>query len=172
MTLRFHTHSSHIQALQHHTGHDGKIHKAEHHVDHPDVLFKTIKKPVIQQVKEIIQPIRYRKQEVRPTVEKIETVIAKDEYPHQHPEKEYEEPKYHQEPYQHEYYQDDAPTGLTPLASPVLANSKGMPTSGVSHYWRNSPATEEGSKDRRHQRSSPELVHSLAQSDNNTPGNK
>ena len=76
LTLRFNSHSSHINTIQKHYGSPGTVQKS-HHVDEPDLLIQNIKKPIIQEVREVISPYRHRTQEVRPVHEKIETIIAK-----------------------------------------------------------------------------------------------
>jgi len=50
---RFNSHSSNIDAIQNHYGNPGKVKKSSS-VDHPDILFHNVKKPVIQEIKEII----------------------------------------------------------------------------------------------------------------------
>ena len=79
--IRFNSHSSQINAVQKHFGQLGTVQKASH-IDEPDLLIQQIKKPVIQEVREIIQPFRQRTQEVRPVSEKVETIIAQGkDYP-------------------------------------------------------------------------------------------
>lgn len=73
--LRFNSYSSHIHATQKHHGSPGKV-KKSYSVDHPDILIHKVKKPVIQEVKEIITPYRKRIQVVKPVKEKVETIIA------------------------------------------------------------------------------------------------
>ncbi|KAJ6221085.1 hypothetical protein RDWZM_006897 [Blomia tropicalis] len=79
LTIKFNSHSSDIYAVQKHIGSHPQVQKSSH-VDHPDLLIQNIKKPVIQEVREVITPYRHRIQEVRPVQEKIETIIAKDSY--------------------------------------------------------------------------------------------
>ncbi|KAJ6221087.1 hypothetical protein RDWZM_006899 [Blomia tropicalis] len=79
LTIRFNSHSSHINAIQKHFGSPGQVQKSSH-VDHPDLLIQNVKKPIIQEVREVITPYRHRTQEVRPVHEKIETIIAKDKH--------------------------------------------------------------------------------------------
>lgn len=76
LTLRFNSVSSKINAIQKHISHPGQVQK-QNAVDEPDLLIQNIKKPVIQEVREVIAPFRHRTQEVRPVRERIETVIAK-----------------------------------------------------------------------------------------------
>ncbi|XP_027199852.1 uncharacterized protein LOC113793973 [Dermatophagoides pteronyssinus] len=76
LTLRFNSHSSHINAIQKHFSHPGQVQK-QNAIDEPDLLIQNIKKPVIQEVREVIAPYRHRTQEVRPVRERIETLIAK-----------------------------------------------------------------------------------------------
>lgn len=89
ITLRFNTHSSDINAMQKHFGSPGQVQKAAA-IDEPDVLIQAIKKPVINEIREVISPYRHRTQEVRPVQEKIESIIAKGQegghhqYGHQH----------------------------------------------------------------------------------------
>ena len=85
--IRFNSHSSHINAIQKHYGQLGTVQKASH-IDEPDLLIQHIKKPVIQEVREIIQPFRQRTQEVRPVSEKVETIIAQGK---DYPDKKYGE---------------------------------------------------------------------------------
>lgn len=63
LTLRFNTHSSHINAIQKHFGQPGTVQKSSA-VDEPDLLIQTIKKPVINEIREVISPYRHRTQEV------------------------------------------------------------------------------------------------------------
>ena len=79
LTLRFNSHSTHINAIQKHFSSPGQVQKSAA-VDEPDLLIQNIKKPVIQEVREVITPYRHRTQEVRPVQEKIETIIAKGEH--------------------------------------------------------------------------------------------
>lgn len=76
LTLRFNSHSSQINAIQKHFGSPGTVQKSSS-IDEPDLLIQNVKKPVIQEVREVITPYRHRTQEVRPVQEKIETIIAK-----------------------------------------------------------------------------------------------
>ncbi|KAF7492689.1 hypothetical protein SSS_04834 [Sarcoptes scabiei] len=76
LTLRFNSHSSQINAIQKHFSHPGQVQKSSA-IDEPDLLIQNIKKPVIQEVREVISPYRHRLQEVRPVRERIETLIAK-----------------------------------------------------------------------------------------------
>lgn len=76
LTLRFNSHSSHINAIQKHFSQPGQVQK-QNSIDEPDLLIQNIKKPVIQEVREVIAPYRHRTQEVRPVRERIETLIAK-----------------------------------------------------------------------------------------------
>lgn len=90
LTIRFNSQSSHINAIQKHFGSVGQVQKSNA-VDEPDMLIQNIKKPVIQEVREVISPYRQRTQEVQPVQEKIETIIAKgQDYPKYTPSK----PKY------------------------------------------------------------------------------
>lgn len=86
LTLRFNSHSSDVHTLQNHQSKQGKVKKV-HTYDEPDLLIHTVRKPIIQEIREIILPYRQRTQEVRPVKEKIETLIAKDDTPHHHEHK-------------------------------------------------------------------------------------
>lgn len=114
LTLRFNTHSSHINAIQKHFGQPGTVQKSSA-VDEPDLLIQTIKKPVINEIREVISPYRHRTQEVstylwtwrnfepylqcccccccclahhqvRPVQEKIETILPKNHEGYGHKE--------------------------------------------------------------------------------------
>lgn len=76
MTLRFNSHSTRINAIQKHISHAGQVQK-QNAVDEPDLLIQNIRKPVIQEVREVISPFRQYTQEVRPVQEQIETLIAR-----------------------------------------------------------------------------------------------
>ena len=76
LTLRFNSQSSSIKAIQRHVGSRGNTQRSNA-VDEPDVLIQTVKKPIVQEIREIIQPYRKRTQEVRPVQERVQTVIAK-----------------------------------------------------------------------------------------------
>ena len=75
LKIRFNSHSSNIVAVQNHFGSHGQV-KKSNSIDQPDILIHSVKKPVIQEIKEIITPYRKRIQEVKPVHEKIETIIA------------------------------------------------------------------------------------------------
>lgn len=75
LKIRFNSHSSNIHAVQNHYGSHGQVKKSSS-VDHPDILIHSVKKPVIQEIKEVITPYRKRIQTVHPVQEKIETIIA------------------------------------------------------------------------------------------------
>lgn len=75
LKIRFNSHSSNINAVQNHFGSQGQVKKSSS-VDHPDILIHSVKKPVIQEIKEVITPYRKRIQEVKPVQEKVETIIA------------------------------------------------------------------------------------------------
>ncbi|KAJ6221086.1 hypothetical protein RDWZM_006898 [Blomia tropicalis] len=79
LTIKFNSHSSNIYAIQKHIGSAPQVQKSSH-VDHPDLLIQNIKKPIIQEVREVITPYRHRTQELKPVHEKIETIIAKDKH--------------------------------------------------------------------------------------------
>lgn len=99
LTLRFNSFSSQINAIQKHFGSPGQVQKSAS-VDEPDLLIQNVKKPIIQEVREVIAPYRQRTQEVRPVQERIETIIAKGQegYAAKYPK--YPEPKYSShEPY-------------------------------------------------------------------------
>lgn len=76
LTLRFNSKSSSINSVQRHMTGKGRTAKSNV-VDEPDILYQTVKKPIIQEIREIIQPYRKRTQEIRPVEEQIQTVIAR-----------------------------------------------------------------------------------------------
>lgn len=75
LKIRFNSHSSNIDAVQNHFGSKGQVKKSSS-IDHPDILIHSIKKPVIQEIKEIITPYRKRVLSLKPVQEKLETIIA------------------------------------------------------------------------------------------------
>lgn len=76
LTMRFNTVSTRINAVQKHISHPGQVQK-HNTVDEPDLLIQNIQKPVIQEVHEVITPMRKITQEVRPVQERIQTIIAR-----------------------------------------------------------------------------------------------
>ncbi|KAH7642590.1 hypothetical protein HUG17_5637 [Dermatophagoides farinae] len=76
LTLRFNSHSTRINPIQKHFSHAGQIFK-HNTIDEPDVLIQNIRKPIIQEVREIITPFRQVTQEVRPVREQIQTLVAR-----------------------------------------------------------------------------------------------
>nr|XP_027199841.1 uncharacterized protein LOC113793962 [Dermatophagoides pteronyssinus] len=76
LTLRFNSHSTRILPIQKHFSHSGQVYK-QNAIDEPDVLIQNIRKPIIQEVREIISPYRQVTQEVRPVQERIQTLIAR-----------------------------------------------------------------------------------------------
>ena len=79
LKVNFNSHSSHIHTSQHHFGQPGK-HQKSYHVDEPDVLVQYIKKPIIQEVHEVITPYRHRTQKVMPVHEKVETHLPETKH--------------------------------------------------------------------------------------------
>jgi len=98
LTLRFQSHSTQINAIQKHFGNPGQVQKSSS-IDEPDLLIQNIKKPIIQEIHEVITPSKYSTQTTRiyslitvlpspvrrrktilnPVQEKSETLIAKSE---------------------------------------------------------------------------------------------
>ncbi|KAF7492361.1 hypothetical protein SSS_03893 [Sarcoptes scabiei] len=75
LKIRFNSHSSNIIPIQNHFGSHGKVKKSKS-IDQPDILIHSVKKPVIQEIKEVITPYRKRIQQVKPVKEKLETIVA------------------------------------------------------------------------------------------------
>ena len=78
LTLRFNSHSTRILPIQKHFSHSGQVYK-QNAIDEPDVLIQNIRKPIIQEVREIITPYRKVVQEIQPVMEEIHTIVAKGE---------------------------------------------------------------------------------------------
>lgn len=55
--------------------------KKESTIEQPHLLIQNIKKPVIQEVREVIVPYRRITQEIRPVRERIKTIIAQEQGP-------------------------------------------------------------------------------------------
>ena len=79
LQIRFTSHSSNIEALQTYIGSPGKVKKSSS-VDHPDILLFQIKRPIIQELREIVTPYRKRIQEIKPTNEKVSFRIFNHQY--------------------------------------------------------------------------------------------
>jgi len=57
LVLHFKSQSSRLKIMQSHKGSEGEMHKSLSE-DEPDILLHTVRKPVIQEIREIITPFR------------------------------------------------------------------------------------------------------------------
>ncbi|KAF7495981.1 hypothetical protein SSS_06319 [Sarcoptes scabiei] len=76
ITMVFRTKSSHLNVKQYHHGESGS-HQESHSQDEPHYLTHTVKKPVYQEVHEVITPYRTITQEIKPVHEDIKTYVAR-----------------------------------------------------------------------------------------------
>ncbi|XP_075680217.1 uncharacterized protein LOC113796560 [Dermatophagoides pteronyssinus] len=74
--MTFKSKSSHLSIDQHHEN-TGGSHKISHSEDEPHYLKHYVKKPIYQEVHEIITPYRKITQKIEPVHEEIETLVAK-----------------------------------------------------------------------------------------------
>lgn len=75
ITLRFKSASSSLKVLSKHIPSAGSVQKTSSQ-DEPHKLYHEVKKPVYQEIREIITPYRRVIQEIRPVQEDIQTVVA------------------------------------------------------------------------------------------------
>ena len=76
--VHFRSTSSRIRVRQfHHPSQSGEVQHTQSE-DEPHILRHTVTKPVIQEVHEVIAPIRKITQEVQPVQEEINTIVAKN----------------------------------------------------------------------------------------------
>lgn len=78
LTLKFKSTSSNLNVEQEVTNNEGKT-QVSSSQDGPLILKQTIKKPVFQQLREIIIPQRQIIQEIRPVKQMIKTIVTKGE---------------------------------------------------------------------------------------------
>nr|XP_046912838.1 H/ACA ribonucleoprotein complex subunit 1-like [Dermatophagoides farinae] len=77
--MNFRSKSSYLHVNQQHEGQKGSYQES-YSQDEPHVLKHTVKKPVYQEVNEIITPRRRITQEIQPVQEEIETLVARKSY--------------------------------------------------------------------------------------------
>ncbi|KAH9493662.1 hypothetical protein DERF_014401, partial [Dermatophagoides farinae] len=77
--MNFRSKSSYLHVNQQHEGQKGSYQES-YSQDEPHVLKHTVKKPVYQEVNEIITPYRRITQEIKPVQEEIETLVARKSY--------------------------------------------------------------------------------------------
>jgi hypothetical protein len=79
LTIHFRSASSHVNVLQSHQGGGGGEVQQTSSEDEPHRLIHEVTKPIIQEVHEIITPLRRVIQEVKPVQEEIQTIVARGE---------------------------------------------------------------------------------------------
>ncbi|XP_075680212.1 uncharacterized protein LOC113796580 [Dermatophagoides pteronyssinus] len=77
--MNFRSKSSYLKLNQQHEGQKGSYQES-YSQDEPHYLKHTVKKPVYQEVNEVITPYRKIRQEIRPVQEEIETMVARKAY--------------------------------------------------------------------------------------------
>lgn len=78
MTMMFRTYSSPMNVRHQHVTSQGSVQET-HSQDEPHVLRHTIHKPILQEIREVIAPMRTIRQEVRPVEENIQTLVARSQ---------------------------------------------------------------------------------------------
>ena len=76
MNILFRSASSALNVQQYHNGAPGSYQETQSE-DEPHYLRHTVRKPIYQQVTEVIAPYRRIIQEVRPVQEEIQTIVAR-----------------------------------------------------------------------------------------------
>jgi hypothetical protein len=76
--IHFKSRSSTIQLSQEHTGQPGTVEQTSSQ-DEPSKVIHEVVKPVIQEVREVVQPYRQLSQEIQPVIENVHTVVSRGE---------------------------------------------------------------------------------------------
>ena len=76
MTMMFRTYSSPMNVKHQHVQSQGSVQES-HSEDQPHILRHTVHKPIVQEIHEVITPMRTIRQEVRPVEENIQTLVAR-----------------------------------------------------------------------------------------------
>ena len=76
LNILFRSASSNLNVQQYHEGARGTNQKTQSE-DEAHVLKHTVKKPIYQEVREVISPYRKITQEIKPVQEEIETIVAR-----------------------------------------------------------------------------------------------
>ncbi|KAI2807972.1 hypothetical protein BLOT_005913 [Blomia tropicalis] len=76
LNILFRSASSHLNVQQYHEGARGDSQET-YSQDEPHYLKHTVKKPIYQEVREIISPYRKITQEIKPVQEEIQTIVAR-----------------------------------------------------------------------------------------------
>ncbi|XP_075679354.1 uncharacterized protein LOC113794902 [Dermatophagoides pteronyssinus] len=77
LTLILRSSSTDLNVIPQHLGSHGGSHSETESIDEPHRLIHVVRKPIIQEIYEVIEPYRYVKQEIQPVQETIRTVIAR-----------------------------------------------------------------------------------------------
>ncbi|OTF78256.1 DFP2-like protein, partial [Euroglyphus maynei] len=78
MTMMFRTYSSPMNVRHQHVTSQGSVQETQSQ-DEPHVLRHTVHKPIVQEIREVITPMRSIRQEVRPVEENIQTFVARSQ---------------------------------------------------------------------------------------------
>ena len=76
LNILFRSASSNLNVQQYHEGAKGGYQETNSE-DEPHYLRHTVKKPIIQEVREVISPYRKITQEIKPVQEEIQTIVAR-----------------------------------------------------------------------------------------------
>ena len=76
LNMIFRSASSNLNVKQYHQGTMGSVQES-YSQDEPHLLRHTVKKPVYQEIREVISPYRKITQEIRPVQEEINTIVAR-----------------------------------------------------------------------------------------------
>jgi len=76
LNILFRSASSNLNVQQYHEGAKGGYQESQSE-DEPHILKHTVKKPIYQEVREVISPYRKITQEIKPVQEEIQTIVAR-----------------------------------------------------------------------------------------------